>query len=96
MSKEIVVGIELVKILGKIRGIDENIEMIMDENTFYEWKDKIRKDGDIQDIIKDFENLRAYLLKKTKGHFIDLDRKNWDNMVDPMDYVLDKLKEFKK
>ena len=40
--EEIVIKVEAVKIIGKIEGINERIELVMDAKTFEEWKDKIR------------------------------------------------------
>jgi len=43
MGNEIIIDIECVKIIGKIKGIKENIELIMDKDVFLEWKDKLKK-----------------------------------------------------
>ena len=37
--------IEAVKLIGKIKGIKENIELIMDRETFFDWIKKIKEDG---------------------------------------------------
>ena len=36
--------IEAVKLIGKIKGIKENIELIMDRETFFDWIKKIKED----------------------------------------------------
>lgn len=41
---KIIIDIECVKIIGKIKGINEKVELLMDRQTFYEWKDKINKE----------------------------------------------------
>jgi len=41
---EVIIDIECVKIIGKIRGIDKTVELLMDEQTFYEWKEKIKRE----------------------------------------------------
>lgn len=41
MVEEIIIEVECVKIIGKIKGIEETVELIMDEQTFFEWKEKI-------------------------------------------------------
>lgn len=40
---EIIIDIECVKIIGKIKCINEKVELLMDKQTFCEWKEKINK-----------------------------------------------------
>lgn len=43
-SEEVIIDIDCVKIIGKIRGIEKPVELLMDEQTFYEWKEKIKRE----------------------------------------------------
>lgn len=38
------IEVEAVKIIGKIKGCEEMVELLMDADTFYEWKEKIKVD----------------------------------------------------
>ncbi len=41
MEKDILeIEIDAVKIIGKIKGTDEKIEMLMDKDIFNEWRNK--------------------------------------------------------
>ena len=35
--------IEAVKLIGKIKGIKEDIELIMDKKTFFDWIEKLKE-----------------------------------------------------
>ena len=41
-DKTIEIEVEAVKIIGKIKGIKETVELIMDRDVFFEWRDKLK------------------------------------------------------
>lgn len=41
-AEEIEIEIDAVKIIGKVKGIKESVELLMDKKTFFEWRDKLK------------------------------------------------------
>lgn len=42
-NKEIIeIEVEAVKIIGKIKGLDETIELLMDKDVFIQWREKLK------------------------------------------------------
>lgn len=42
MEKEILeIEVEAVKIIGKIKGVEDPVELVMDKETYFDWRDKL-------------------------------------------------------
>lgn len=44
-KKPLIIEVEAVKIIGKIKGTKKKIELLMDAETYYKWRGKIAEDG---------------------------------------------------
>jgi hypothetical protein len=42
-KSEVVIEVEAIKIIGIIKGTNRKIELIMDEDVFFEWINKLNK-----------------------------------------------------